>query len=131
MEIELIFYSNNLTKAISQLPPNMIDLVITAGSDSKVANFIHDIPVMQNYGGGEYLSWASLYYDTKLKRALPDMTKVFQPIQLCHKFLDDTEDCFIEETDKGAKLIPAKFLGHKVIIQPLPKYQTSKLKKTK
>ncbi len=115
-------YSNSLTKSLSQLPPKMVDLVITGGMDSKVANFVNEIPIMQNHGNGEFLSWTAIYFDTKLKRILPSKTQMFQPVQLCHKFLDDTEDCFVEETDKGAMLIPATFLGHKVDIQPLPKH---------
>lgn len=111
---------NELVKTISLIPPNKIDLIITGGTNSKVSNTFFKVPVLQNFSEGQYLSWAEMYYDTKHHRIMSEKSKTHQPVQLCHQFFNQTQDCFIEKEDLKDELVPAKFLGEKVLIQPLP-----------
>lgn len=111
---------NEAVKVLSLIPPQMIDLVLSSGKTSKVANFIHDIPVLQSEGNGKYLSWAELYYDTKLKKVFKEDTRIHQPIQLCHQFIKESEDCYLEDEDSDIEIIPAKFLETEVIINKNP-----------
>lgn len=113
-------YDNELAKALAKLPPNMVDIVFTNGIDSKAANFISGYPVLQSYPGGEHLSWARLVYDSKFKRVDKKQTQIMQPVQLCHRFFKETEDCYAQEVLRNIELVPAMFLGEKVDIQPLP-----------
>lgn len=115
---------NEMIKTLSLLPPGKIDLVLSSGKSSKVVNMIHDIPVMQNFGASEYISWAELYYDTKLNRLFTEDVFIRQPVQTCHQFFKDTMDCYIEEKDRQKvsqeEIIPAKFFGHKITTEALP-----------
>ena len=113
---------NELIKTLSLLPPNMVDLVITSGKRSKVTNKFYKFPVMQNFGDGQYISFAELYYDTKHHRVASEMTRTYQPVQTCHRFLEDNDDCFVEEGDLSKEIEPAFFLGKKIKIQPLPNF---------
>jgi 2',3'-cyclic-nucleotide 2'-phosphodiesterase (5'-nucleotidase family) len=115
---------NELVKTLSLLPPGKIDLVLSSGKNSKVSNIIHNIPVVQNFGNGEYISWAEIYYDSKLKRVDAQDVVIQQPVQICHQFLKDSKDCFIEEPDKVntqlEDIIPASLFGKQIITSPLP-----------
>lgn len=111
---------NEVIKTLSQLPPQTIDAVVTANTNSKVANVINSIPVVQNFGQGQYLSWFELYYDTKLHRVAIEKTIIHQPIQLCHYFFEDTQDCYGMEKGHDFKLVRAKFLGEPVILNVIP-----------
>jgi 2',3'-cyclic-nucleotide 2'-phosphodiesterase (5'-nucleotidase family) len=115
---------NELVKTLSLLPPGKIDLVLSSGKNSKVSNVIHDIPVIQNYGRGEYLSWAEIYFDTKLKRVDAQDVFVQQPVQICHQFFKETKDCYIEDSDKVntelTDIVPATLFGKEIKIEPLP-----------
>ncbi|MDP7319112.1 MAG: hypothetical protein QF441_00825 [Bacteriovoracaceae bacterium] len=111
---------NELFKTLNLLPPKMIDLVISSGHKSKVANFINDIPVIQTPGEGKFLGWAEIFYDTKHKVIASEKTKIHQPVQLCHQFFKDTLDCYTNENFDYQELIPALFLGEKVHIKNLP-----------
>lgn len=115
---------NEVVETLSLLPPGKIDLVLSSGKSSKVSNIIHNIPVIQNYGNGEYLSWAEIYYDTKLKRVDAEDVFVKQPVQICHQFFKATKDCFIEESDKvntePDDLTTATLFGKDIKIEPLP-----------
>lgn len=113
-------YENELALTLQKLPPNMVDIVFTNGMDSKVANIISGYPVLQSFPGGEHLSWAKLVYDTKFERVVHNKTQVMQPVQLCHEFFAETEDCYVKETLRNIELEPAVFLGEKVEIQPIP-----------
>lgn len=114
-------YNNNLSKTLSQLPINTIDLIITSGKNIKLANFIGGYPIMQNPGRGQYLSWVELYFDTKHERIEKELTIMHQPIQLCHKFLASHQDCYTGEDISEEELMPATFLGKTISIKPLPK----------
>lgn len=111
---------NELIKTLSLLPPNKIDIVISSGKDSKVANKFYTMPVLQNFTDGQYLSWAELYYDTKYFRVAKEKSRVHQPIKLCHKFLEGSDDCFVEKEDLKKDPVKAKFLEKEVIIGTLP-----------
>lgn len=111
---------NELIKTLSLIPPNKVDLIITGGVNSKVANTFYDIPVLQNFSEGQYLSWAELYYDTKYHRILKEKSKAHHPIQLCHQFFEKSQDCFIEKENLNDDIVTAKFLGKKIQIRPLP-----------
>lgn len=114
-------YKNDFHKLLEQLPPQTIDLAITGGKDSKVANFIKNVPVIQNPGKGKFLSWAELYYDTKHNTVVQNMTKIHQPIKLCHHFFKGTQDCFEEGNLKDEEIISAQFLGQPINIKDMPR----------
>lgn len=111
---------NELVKTLSLLPPGKIDLVLSSGKKSKVVNFIHDIPVLQSFGDGEYISWAEMYYDSKLQQVFPEDLRLHQPIQVCHQFFEKTRDCFYENEDTKELLMPATLFGVKVELSPIP-----------
>ena len=111
---------SELANILSQLPPRTLDLAITSDGEGKVANFIHGIPVMQNFGKGKYFSWAELFYDDKHKVLLRKKTKLHQPVMLCHQFLKENQDCYLEESLNNKEVVPAKFLGVEVNPQTLP-----------
>lgn len=115
-----LLYENELAETLKKLPPGMVDIVFTNGKDSKVANFISGYPVLQSYPGGEHLSWAKLVFDTKQKRIVKEQTQIMQPVQLCHKFFKETEDCYVKEVLRNVEIVPAKFLGKEVKVQALP-----------
>lgn len=114
-------YNNTLHKTLTQIPPKSVDLVVTSGENIKVANFVNAYPVIQNEGRGQYLSWVELYFDTKHEVIDQSKTFIHQPVQLCHNFLKDHQDCFHLENTDEKELIPAAFLGEKVMIKEIPK----------
>jgi 2',3'-cyclic-nucleotide 2'-phosphodiesterase (5'-nucleotidase family) len=115
-------FKNQLLNALALIPKNTIDAIVTSGEKSKVANFIKGYPVLQNMGEGKYLSWMELYYDQKLHTITKERTTIHQPVQLCHQFFKSSQDCYTKEGFEDEEIIPAKFLGHKVQIKPIPIY---------
>lgn len=113
-------YKNPLAQALKLLPKKTLDIVFTSSAESKIANTLYGIPVLQSFPGGEHLSWAELYYDTKLKVVSDKKTKIYQPIHLCHHFLKSTQDCYIQEDFSFEEVVPAIFLGEKIKVNPLP-----------
>ncbi|MCO4752959.1 MAG: hypothetical protein KC478_00685 [Bacteriovoracaceae bacterium] len=113
-------FKNELALTLKKLPPSMVDIVFTNGMNSKVSNVIAGHPVLQSYEGAEHLSWAKLVYDTKLKRVVKTKTQLMQPIQMCHSFFRETQDCYVKEVLRNIEITPAKFLGEEVKVQPLP-----------
>lgn len=111
-------FKNELSQTLKLLPPNLVDVVFTSGMDTKVANFIEGIPVLQNWGNGQYLSWVDLYFDKKHNQIDRSKTVIHQPIQLCHQFFKDTEDCFTKEDFFNKELMSAMFLGEKIKVDP-------------
>lgn len=114
-------YKNELYKSIKQLPPKTIDLIITSGEKSKVANMIAGYPTIQNKGEGKYFSRVELFYDLKHNVIDTDKTVIHQPVQLCHQFLKEYQDCYTQEDISNQEVIPATFLGKEVKIKELPK----------
>jgi len=114
-------YNNFLYETLTKIPPRTVDLIITSGKSLKVANFINSYPVMQNEGKGQYLSWAELYFDTKHEMVDQEKTVLHQPVQLCHNFLKEHQDCFSMENIAGKELVPATFLGKPIKIKELPR----------
>ncbi len=116
-------YKNELVDVLEQLPPHTIDVILTSGKKSKVANFIKGHPVLQNHGRGHYISWMKIYFDTKYNRIAPELTKIFQPVQLCHQFFNKEQDCFTGEKYNDRELIPASFLGEPIFVKNIPKFR--------
>lgn len=113
--------NNSFYKVLKQIPAGTVDVIFSSGGKSKVANHILGYPVLQNMGDGKYLSWVEFYYDNKHKSIDKKQTKIYQPIQLCHQFFQSSQDCYAKEDYQEKELIPATFLGEKVVIRPLPK----------
>lgn len=113
-------FNNTLAKVLNQIPSGTVDLVFVSGNKLKVANFINNIPVLQNFGNGEYLSWLEFFYDTKHEAIEKKKTLIHQPVQLCHQFLKDSQDCYIDEKNFNIEVIEAKFLNQRVEIGKLP-----------
>lgn len=112
--------NSNLYKTLSKLPPGVVDIVFTSGGRTKVANTINGIPVLQNDGEAKFYSWAELYFDKANNELIREKTVIHQPVKLCHQFLKESEDCYLEEDLMNEKIAPAVFLGSEVIISPLP-----------
>lgn len=112
--------SSDLYNIVSQLPPGTVDLIVTSDGNGKTANFINDIPVMQNSGKGQYYSWVEIFYNPKLSVVEYEKTKIHQPVRLCHQFLKDHQDCYMRENLDDSEVTPALFLGEEVKISPLP-----------
>lgn len=115
-------YNHKLIDSLSLISKESIDIVVTSGNKSKVANFISGYPVLQNSGNGEYLSWVELFYDKKNFTVAREKTIIHQPVRLCHSFFKSTQDCFTKENFNDQELEAARFLGHKVKISPIPIY---------
>lgn len=113
--------TNSFYNILKQIPPRTIDIIFSGGNRSKVANYILGHPVLQNKGEGKYLSWVEVVYDHKHKSLDQKQTKIYQPVHLCHQFFEDSQDCYTGEDHTGKDLIPATFLGEKVVIKKLPK----------
>lgn len=111
---------SDLYKVISQLPPQTLDLIVTSDGSGKTANFIKNIPVIQNGGEGQFYSWVEIFYNPKLAVVETDKTKIHQPVKLCHQFLKEHEDCYLRENLDNAEIVPAVFLGEEIKISPLP-----------
>lgn len=100
---------HSILQAVAKAPKGIVDLIITSGKRSKVANMIHHTPVMQNFGDGNYLSWMTLVYDHKYHRVDKKLSKLYQPIQLCKNFFKNEKDCYVEGDLKDKKVAPAIF----------------------
>lgn len=120
------YKGNKLFELLQQLPPQTVDLVISSGENSKVANYILDYPMVQNKGHAQFLSWVEFVFDKKYNAIDDARTKIFQPIELCHSFLKNSFDCYTKEKLDNEELIPAMFLGKKISIEPLPKFTSDK-----
>jgi 2',3'-cyclic-nucleotide 2'-phosphodiesterase (5'-nucleotidase family) len=116
-------HKNQFYKLLQELPPQTVDLVFTSGEETKVANKILGYPVLQSPGRGKFFSWVEVYFDKKHNLIDRAKTKIHQPVQLCHNFLKDSQDCFTLEGTTNQELIPATFLGQKLNIEPLPSYE--------
>jgi 5'-nucleotidase len=116
-------HNNEFYKLLQQLPPQTVDLVFTSGEENKVANKILGYPVLQSPGRGKFFSWVEVYFDKKHNLIDRAKTKIHQPVQLCHSFLQDSQDCFTMEGIEDNELVPATFFGKKINIGPLPRFQ--------
>ena len=106
--------------SLEKLPKNMVDLILTSGVDSKVANYIQKFPVSQIFSSGDYLGLVRLLYDNKLERVVLSETKLFQPISLCHITFKETQDCYTGENLRNVELTKPSLFGSAVKINPLP-----------
>lgn len=114
-------YESDFFELLTSLPKGTVDLAITSGGKSKVANIVQGLPVMQNTGDGKFLSWAEIYFDIKQQTIVPQMTQVHQPVMLCQNFLKGTQDCYQEGSLNNEELISAKFFGKKIQVRDLPR----------
>lgn len=112
---------SKLYDIIYKLPPKTVDLVLTSGGQGKVVNYIQNIPVVQTPGQGRYLAWSEIFYDKKHQKVNGDKTRIHQPVELCHQFLKDHQDCFVGEGLENKELMPAFFLGKQIKIDKLPR----------
>ncbi len=106
---------NHLLSFARRLPKQKIDLIIASG-DRFAEGFIEDIPILQNPGMGQFLSRARIVYDIKKSKIISEETKIFPPVETCHYFFVETQDCQpLPESKKEFYLVPAKFLGYSVL----------------
>lgn len=113
-------YNNATIEALKQVPPGVVDVVFTSGKNSKVANYINDIPVLQNYANGTDFSWIKLTYDFKMQRLVKKKTQILQPVSTCHNFFKETEDCYTKEILRNVEIKKAYFLKKKIKVDPIP-----------
>lgn len=112
---------NKFYQLLQQLPPQTVDIVFTSGIKKKVANKILGHPVLQSPGEGKFFSWAEIYFNKKHNSVDRQKTRIHQPVQLCHSFLKESQDCFTKEGIENNELIPASLFGKKINIEPLPR----------
>ena len=120
----------NIEEFVKRLPPHSVDVILSSG-DNFAMGYLNDIPIAQLKGNGKYLGTLELYYNTKKKTLSAKKTTFHPPTKLCHNFFSTTQDCHINKKRpsnikqfflwlKGKKeysLIPAKFLGHEIIME--------------
>ena len=107
--------NHEVLAALEKMPHDTVDIIFSSGSANlKTANFIHNTPVLQNFGNGQFLSWATLVFDTKFHKIDKQKTIIHQPIQLCKNFLKKHLDCYAAEKLDNQELIPAIFQGEKL-----------------
>ena len=114
-------YKSELYKTLNLIPPGTVDIVMTSGESSKVANFINGYPVLQTTGNGQFFSWAEIYFDLKHNRIDQSKTLIHQPIQICHDFLKESQDCYPHESLDHQEVTPALFLNKKIELKEYPK----------
>lgn len=107
--------NDKFVKFLEELPMGSVDLVITGGSQGKVANFINSTPVIQAMGKGSSFARAEIFWSQKEKRVLSEKTVIHQPTLICHRFFKATEDCFEGDSSIDHRvLIPATFMGEAI-----------------
>lgn len=108
--------SDELARALNQLPEGTLDAVVAGHTHAKIANFINGIPVIESFNFGKYLGRMELYYDLKEKRVLKDKTKIYQPTKFCHKFFRESLDCNpFDSTINHEDQVDATFLGEAIV----------------
>lgn len=106
----------DLASFIQKIPVGMIDLIVTGGGPSKVANVVQGIPVVQAFAKGAAFSRVDLIYDQAANKVLVERTKIHQPTRLCHRFFKETEDCYTEDSSVDHRhLAPAMYLGQEIM----------------
>lgn len=112
-----------LQELVQRLPRNSIDLII-ASSLNKGAGFINETPVLFSGDEGHHL-YPVLLFPHEKQGLNNKKSYLLPPIKLCHQMLTATHKCdldsFTDEEKKkleitGHHLIPAKFLGHEVLL---------------
>jgi hypothetical protein len=107
--------SSPLGEYLERLPPSLVDVVIAGRNEFKVANIINGTIVMAGMSDGKGFSFSEIVFDTETKKINVKKSVVHQPINFCHEFFKETNDCFTEdESIPHDKRIPAKFLGQKI-----------------
>lgn len=109
---------------LKRLPPKSLDMVMAAG-ENYFQQELSGVFVLQNKAGGTSLSLRELNQDEGELHG-----QELSPVLLCHQFFLATGDCYFEENFPGkeerARLIqdsrfesvPAKFMGHEVVLDP-------------
>ncbi len=116
---------DNVHRFVKRLPPNSVDVIVSGNTKSE-ATLIEGIPILQNHGGGQYISSIEIFYDRQDKVVIVDKTKNNGMIKTCSKFFQSTMDCHIDQSEKWFEkrfemikdskfqTVPAKFLGHEI-----------------
>ncbi len=105
-------FSEEFKEIFGDIPKNYIHAIITGGQESKVANFINKVPVIQSFGGGESFSRLELYYDTVEEKIISEKTLIHQPTMICHSFFESSQDCYWKDKSiNHDQLTAAQFLG--------------------
>jgi 5'-nucleotidase len=100
---------------IKSLAPNLIDAAVLSSNNSKVANYINGIPVIQTFGDGKYFSRVDLFVDSTHKKVITSQTKIHQPTKLCSNFFKSSRDCFHKDPIMDySQTEPAKFLNETI-----------------
>jgi hypothetical protein len=120
-----------LKNYIERLPSGIVDLVISSGG-VEGSGLIKNIPIIKEEGKGRYLGIAKLSFNKESKSLQRNKLTIFPPIKTCHHFYAATNDCFFDSYDKKITeqrkkvleqsaylVIPAMFLGHEVVKDPL------------
>lgn len=113
---EICNKDSDIYKILETLPKNTIDVVLTGDKNSKINNFINGTPVIRPLSDGKSFSLVEIHYDIKSKSIDHNLTKIYDPIRLCHSFIKETNDCYTKEPVKSFKEVEARFLGEKVLI---------------
>ena len=131
--IECAQKHSGLPEFVKRLPPHSVDLILS-GDDNLAMGYLNKIPIAQLGREGKHLGTIELYYNTKKKSLLTEKTTFYPPVKLCHKFFSSTNHCQTEKirpsfvkqliswllAEKPRTLVPAKFLGHEIIIEKKP-----------
>jgi 2',3'-cyclic-nucleotide 2'-phosphodiesterase (5'-nucleotidase family) len=109
--VEACNSKDELALILKKLPKDTVHVVVSSSSGGKITNFINGVPIVQSFSLGNYFNVTELFYDIAKNKAAVNKTIIHQPIKLCHEFLKDTQDCFLN--DKSVEIeskTKAKFL---------------------
>ncbi len=98
-------------RMLDQLPPGTLDAAVAGHTHEYLANFINGVPAIQSGADGVAFGVIELWFDKKLGRVDPTLTKIWQPVPLCRKVFAATGDC---RKEADGPLLPATFLGEQV-----------------
>lgn len=106
---------DKLAKIIQRIPKDTVHAIISSNGSNKIANFIHDTPVVQNFSLGKHFSVLEIFYDTSNDAVSKEHTIIRQPIQICEEFFKETNDCYMNDNSiQIDKKIRAKFLNTEI-----------------
>ncbi len=107
-------FKSALGEYLNRLPPNLVDVVIGGRNHQKTVNFLNTTLVLSNTGDGQSFTMAEFFVDQSGKIA-KDKTIAHQPVNFCHDFFKETNDCYTEDQSiDHNERIPATFMGRKI-----------------
>lgn len=107
---------------IDRLPPNSIDIILTAGEHHSYGEWKNTF-ILSSPGNGLYLKGMVIAYDREKRTIDRTRSYLMRPTLLCGAFFQLSEDCYIGDSrrlsllhDDKLRTIQARFLGSPISI---------------